>query len=124
MYKLVENIEIKTKLIEKFRTIAYDLYKEHWKLNHLKPDTEYNTLCEYADELSNIDESTDTNNILKSDYDKFITEYGYHDECYVCYDEFLNNEYKDSDYMKEILPAKLHDILKEIDNEYASENGD
>lgn len=46
--------------------------------------------------------------------DDIDEEYGYRGECYACYDEFLDNEFRDEDYMKYLLNEKDFEDWKQL----------
>lgn len=76
--------------------LCYELYKIDWKYSHMiTKDTEMDNIKNYYDGL--IDDDSEYT------YDDYLEEFGYDGELYVCYDEFLDNEYFEEDYMKELL---------------------
>ena len=76
--------------------LCYELYKIDWKYSHMiTKDMEMDNIKNYYDCL--IDED------YEYTYDDYLEEFGYDGELYVCYDEFLDNEYLEEDYIKELL---------------------
>jgi hypothetical protein len=81
------------------KRIAYEKYKLHWMLSHgytLVDLIKEMQLCvEVIDEEDNID--------LGSIFNDWEFNYGFGSEIWVCYEEFLENEYKDKEYMRAVL---------------------
>ena len=77
--------------------LAYELYQLDWKLSHgITLEREKRELLRYFNE--NIIEDQD--NISYSEY---LDSYGYGGMYYVCYEEFLQTEYLDRDYIERLL---------------------
>lgn len=99
--------------------VAYVLYKQHW-MKRVSPERQLATVQEYLDSVA----PEDRGDYTLADY---IYEQGYNGELYVCYEEFLDVEYKDINFMREILrdedvwQAYLDDISDDPDTlaEYA-----
>ena len=73
--------------------IAYELYKEDWKKEHgITREKEMTNIRDYYEVAYD--------GYLYEDY---VFEYGYSGELYVCFDEFLDNEYQDEKYMCDLL---------------------
>lgn len=91
--------------------LAYELYKEAWVQN-ISPKTIQNTKAEYGKAFVNGD--------FDGSLSEYINEYGYGGQLYVCLDEFLNAEYRDTEYMKELFAMYLtdHDSMEKGWNEY------
>lgn len=68
---------------------CYECYKSDWKKTHkITKKKEMESLKSYYDMLAD-------DNITEDEYtyDDYLTEFGYNGELYVCYEEFLDNEY-------------------------------
>ena len=91
--------------------LCYELYKIDWKCSHMiTKDMEMDNLKNYYDCL--IDDDSEYT------YDDFLEEFGYDGELCVRYDEFLDNEYLEEDYIKELLDnEKLYNkYLEDLKN--------
>lgn len=77
------------------RELCYELYKIDW-MNHISHNRQMDALKNYYEEL-HISYDEDYT------FDDYLFDNGYDGELYVCFDEFLQNEYLDEDYMKELL---------------------
>lgn len=76
------------------RKIAYEKYKLDWLMRHGY------SLTDLIREVNSLqDEFIST----KQAYLAFVNEYGFNGEIWSCYNEFLDNEYKDKEYIKSIL---------------------
>lgn len=72
--------------------LAYELYKLDWKKNHMiTAEIEQDMLKDYYEGLAEFDGSYT--------FDNYIEEFGYYGEIYACYDEFMDSEYIDTEYM-------------------------
>lgn len=73
--------------------LCYELYKVDWKRNHMiTAEREMDSIKDYYEGL------VDWNPVLYT-YDDYIEEFGYDGELYVCYEEFLETEYLEDDYI-------------------------
>lgn len=73
--------------------ILYELYKIDWKTQHITPEIEMKSYKDFYKEDDNF-----------FHYRKYVENVGYSNgECYVSFSEFMNNEYLDEEYMKELL---------------------
>ena len=73
--------------------LCYELYKVDWKRNHIiTTDRDMDSIKDYYDGLVDIDDAENT-------YNDYLEEFGYNGELYVCYEEFLENEYLEDDYI-------------------------
>ncbi len=97
--------------MDNIKAIAYELYKIDWKngriTNQIEKDT-YNNYIEYLDETAKNNEIDHT--FYPVSYSNYITEFGFAGVgIYSGFDEFLDNEYQDKDYIKSILPEHLYE---------------
>lgn len=91
------------------KELCYELYKEDWKvLFSVSRIAEQRYLIDYY--LYVLSESDDIT------YEEYIKEYGYSGNLYACYNEFLDTEYKDEEYMLALLRNKVlqEEYLKDI----------
>lgn len=93
--------------------LCYDLYKEDWLSNHINTNSRKNALRDWYLE-------TDTEDREYYTFADYIDENGYCGELYVCYDEFMENEFLDKDYMQ-LLLAHNTDLQNEY-NKYVCAN--
>ncbi len=95
--------------------LCYELYKVDWKHRHMiTADREMDSIKDYYEGLADMDDMDDA----EYTYNDYLEEFGYDGELYVCYEEFLENEYRDGDYMcslldNEKLIAMYHKDIKE-----------
>jgi len=83
------------------RHLCYDLYKVDWKRTRITPEREMKNIKKYYNFLMNDAEFDE--DINEYTYDNFVYEYGYDGELYVYYNEFLQAEYMDREYIKYLL---------------------
>lgn len=97
------------------REIAYQRYQLKWMLEHGKSLEDLkNKLLDGEQFIKDCgDKAT-----VSGAWDEF-EEYGFDGEIYACYDEFLDNEFRDVDYMKTLLNKEEMEIWKEV--RFASE---
>lgn len=80
------------------KKLCYELYKMEWERFHIMYDFKMAIIKEYFKW-----------NALQEDkytFTEYIDEFGFDGEVYVCYEEFLDNEYLDKDYICELLKDK------------------
>lgn len=83
------------------RELAYELYKEDWKISHnITREKEQREMVRLFSELEETGGKTES---FKAEYDYFIEEGGYGGELYACYAEFLSAEYQERVYMKHLI---------------------
>lgn len=93
--------------------IAYELYKQDWIETHTTATQRLNDIRIWAEtEIENHDED------MACSYEECREEFGYDGELYACYDEFLDSEYLDKEYMYYLLQDKT---LIEAYEEYMEE---
>ena len=94
--------------------LCYELYKEDWKhSNIITKDMEIDSIKNYYECLI-----TDDIDSKEYTYNDYLEEVGYNGKLYVCYEEFLDNEYLKEDYIKELLDNdNLYEIyLQDLNN--------
>ena len=75
--------------------LLYSLYKLDWMCSHnITKQQEIDTLFTFFDYVEESEVSMDYAN-----FEDFLMNYGFSGEIYCCFDEFCDNEFKDSDYM-------------------------
>ena len=103
--------------ISNMRTYAYELYKIQW-LQRISTERHLDALRNYVEE--EIPEKFE----MYENFEEYLEERGFDGEIYSCYEEFIDNEYKDEDYMKELFDnEKIFNYYKSIDLEFG-ENED
>ena len=85
--------------------LCYELYKADWKRRHVTADIEWDSIKNYQGLIELCDDTDYT-------YEDYVSEFGYNGELYVCYEEFLEEEYYDVFYMTGLL--KGNDNLTEM----------
>lgn len=95
--------------------IAYEKYKLDWMLSH------GHTLKDLIYELDLIQSELIQNEMegesIASMFDDWEYGYGFSSEIWACYDEFLNAEFRDKNYMRSLLnDYEYNCYLKEMEN--------
>lgn len=97
------------------KTYAYQLYKNDWERTHaitfeMKQDLIRNYLEAILDGI--------ISDVEAYPFEDYLLNYGYVDMIYVSFDEFLDNEYRDTEYMKELIDNdRLYQVyLKDVEN--------
>lgn len=92
------------------KKIAYEKYKLDWMLNHGY------TLDDLISVLSDcIEEAKEDLAVV---FDVWESDYGFGSEIWVCFDEFIDNEYQNSAYMWKLLNWEEYDrYLEDMKNE-------
>ena len=79
--------------------LCYELYKIDWKRSHMiTADREMDSIKNYYEELA--DAELDENSCP---YNYYLADLGYDGELYICYEEFLDAEYLEEDYICSLL---------------------
>lgn len=97
-----------------FQEKCYELYKIDWIQSHILSDRFFEKYQQYVldyqwDLLDGWDMDYWTEN--KPSFDEWLFENGFDGEIYVCFNEFIEYEYLDENYMKELLTSnKSKDI--------------
>lgn len=84
---------------ENLKRKCYELYKLDWLKSHISPQMLFAEFCQYLLERAE-------NEDLEEDYnfDEYLFENGFGEgSVYVCFEEFLDAEFMDEAYMKELL---------------------
>ena len=94
--------------------IVYELYKQDWIDTHTTEKERINSLRDY---YSFAKQSIDNYNKYSS-YEDWLSDFGFNGSIYSCYEEFLDNEYNDKEYIFNLLgDAKLFDLYcKNVNN--------
>lgn len=87
------------------RELCYELYKVDWERNHMiTAERKMDSIKNYYECLVDVSSNQYT-------YNDYIEEFGYDGELYVCYEEFLETEYLEDDYICSLLDnGKLIDM--------------
>lgn len=86
MTKKEKNIDIKV--------LCYDLYKADWE-RRISAQTRAASIVEYHEDIASGD--------FEGNYEDWLFENGYGGQIYVCFDEFLDIEFLDADYIEALL---------------------
>lgn len=80
----------------KIEDLVYELYKGDWKIHHcIFRQQEVNALKEHYKYCRETKQPCI--------FEKWLEEFGYDGELFVCKEEFLTNEYQDEVYVKRLL---------------------
>lgn len=102
---------------EKFRQDAYRLYQLDWMANH-----GYGPMDLAAALLAHMDGDAPDPDDTTTPYRSWELDAGFGGECWACFNEFLDTEYRDQTYMPGILPSSTFDQWME-DLAYLGANG-
>ena len=92
---------------------AYELYKQDW-LRRMDQKSWKQTANEYIESVAESDYEEGFG-IIADDFSDYIEENGFGSSLYVCYDEFLDAEFTDQEYITELVgEGPLLDIIKKI----------
>lgn len=105
--KEIENISTKKKLE------LYNTYKQEWCDENVTPEMAEEARKEYEDEKAEYGEDFEY-----SSFEEYIEDVGYGGSLYVCYEEFINCEYQDTDWLTGHLTAKDAMKLAEYDKDF------
>lgn len=78
------------------RQLCYELYKTDWKHDMISKEREMDSLKSYYEYMEDMAFEEYT-------YNDYLEEFGYNEQLYVCYEEFLENEYLETNYIKHLL---------------------
>lgn len=95
---------------------CYQLYCFDWCCTHLTKEEVTKTIVEYNEAKDNYE---DDYTILN-----YINDFGFHNECFVCKNEFEHAEFKDTGYMMYLLAnhAELFETWMDIIREKVTED--
>lgn len=117
-------MEENTNKIEMLRQTAYELYKTEWQ-RRISTEDKLNNIRTFLNDTISYDDEFDDNDYADISYENFLFESGYNGSIYVCYDEFLDCEYQDGAFMRELLGSDvLFRYYKNNDPEFAMNNDD
>ena len=91
----------------------YNIYKQEWLDENISPEIAEEARKEYEDEKDEYGEDFEY-----SSFEEYIEDVGYGGSLYVCYEEFLDCEYKDTDWLSGHLTAKDAMKLAEYDRDF------
>ena len=97
--------------------VAYELYKQNWIDTHTTPQMRLNAQRDY--QLYKMEELERNNDDDIMSFEDWIFEQGYEGGIlYVSFDEFLDNEFQDKEYIKDLLHNVVlyADYLLDLDN--------
>ena len=89
------------------KQIAYEKYKLDWLLKHGY------TLMDLMEQLDSIQEESDETVSVSQLFTDWEDECGFGSEIWVCYQEFIDNEYLDTGYMKQLLTWEEYEKYQE-----------
>lgn len=78
------------------KKLCYELYKVDWKYDMISKEREMDSLKSYYEYMEDMAFEEYT-------YNDYLEEFGYNEQLYVCYEEFLENEYLETNYIKHLL---------------------
>lgn len=101
-FPFIENPENKNEKVQDMRDCLYELYKLDWMASH------NHSVDELFEEIKDISSDLNTNNqnfadLVEDALMSFELDKGFGGELWVCYDEFLECEYQDFNYMDNLI---------------------
>lgn len=99
--------------IKTIRELCYELYKIDWLDRHVSSRIQMDNICDFY-EYQKEDSSIDT-------YEEYLDQYGFGYNIFVCFDEFIDSEYKNEEYMAELL-GDNENLIKEYKDDLASQH--
>lgn len=104
---------------EELKRGLYETYKQEWLDENISPEIAEETRKEYEDEKAEYGEDFEY-----SSFEEYIEDVGYGGSLYVCYEEFLDCEYQDIDWLRNHLTAKDAMKLAEYDKDFPLSNNE
>ena len=98
--------------ISGMKRVCYEKYKLAWMIRH------NHTLDELIRNMTklSVEDAIDSNISIAEYFAQFEEDCGFNGEVYCCFDEFLENEYLDKEFMKKLLNVKQYEeYLIDID---------
>ncbi|MCR5021472.1 hypothetical protein [Ruminococcus sp.] len=103
---------MENKVITNLRKYAYKLYKAEW-INRISTERQLDVIRNYIEE--GISDGFDVN----ENFEEYLNERGFDGELYCCYDEFIEGEYRDEDYMRTLFDNEdIFNYYKRNDPEF------
>lgn len=91
-------------ILNDIRQTAYEKYQHDWMISHgIDEKAVDKTVKEYIADISE-------DNDLDTPFSEWLFDHGFGGSIWVCYDEFLNVEYRDSSYMKRLLSTREYPV--------------
>lgn len=107
------------KSVNDIRTLCYNLYIMDWKKDHnITIDDEVAAMKSYLKEYP--PECFTEANPPELTFDEYLMERGFNGEIYACYEEFLDNEYCDEEYIESLLTGISGKYLKQYKKDNAA----
>lgn len=116
---IIDNYNLNTKYdsnAPNIQKLCYELYKNDW-LQRISTNRKNDSLKNYYDLTREAEQNDPDDNSKPADIDyiTYLEDYGFDGELYVCFNEFIDNEYQDQDYMRSLLnDAEYNDYLADI----------
>ena len=95
-----------SKIEQMLAQAGYDLYKEDW-MRRITNKQKLDRIRDYYDEL--------LDGAFEGDFPEYEEEVGYEQGIYVCFSEFLDNEYQDAEYMKTLFSDKQYQLYLKLE---------
>lgn len=81
---------------------VYELYKVDWVENHISPQRRTKAVNEYL----SYRQECERDGVGCEEYMDWIEEYGFDGELFASYDEFMDAEYHDRDYIRYLISSQ------------------
>ena len=103
------------KRYELFELLCYNLYKQDWASTHVSKEKRQQSIMEYYDYVIECLQD----GFVPESYELYLFHNGYHGENYVFFDEFLECEFVDEEYMAYLLKdfPELQEFYKQYRND-------
>lgn len=79
------------------KKLCYELYKREWTDRYISKERQYDAVKSYYENLVEFDDDEEYT------FEDYLEDSGYGGELYAGYDEFLDCEYNEKDYMRSLL---------------------
>lgn len=94
-----------------FYFFCYELYKMNWLKDNITPNIQMDTYKTYIESIIDDPENKDIYT-----FKDFVWDFGFNGMIYACYDEFMDSEYQNVEFMKALLGnARLIQIYTDAD---------
>jgi hypothetical protein len=103
----ITNPNFKEKNNMNIKQIAYEKYKLDWLLKH------GHTLMDLMEQLDEMQEESDESVSVSQLFIDWEYGFGFGSEIWACYQEFIDNEYQDAGYMKQLLTWEEYEKYQE-----------
>jgi len=108
----IAKLETKYSVLE---NLCYDLYAQDWVNTHISKERQQQSIIDYYEYVIECTQDE----LEPESYDDYLFDNGYQGEYYACFEEFLECEFTDEEYMAYLLKdfPELHESYKQYQND-------